>query len=77
MVLKAIVKADHKTKKATLSLIDEETGFSPVDFRGEELRDMAFPYNHIFEYDTLFDNLGKDSDGFDYFHFRGIGFNKA
>ena len=75
MGLKAIVKADHKTKTATLSFIDEVTGFSPLDFRGQELKDMMFPYTHITDYDFLFKNLGIGSDGFEYYHFTAIGFS--
>jgi hypothetical protein len=75
MALRAIVKADHKSKTASLSFVDEETGFSPKDFRGEELKDMTFPYTHISEYDFLFEHLGEGSEGFDYFNFKAIGFN--
>lgn len=75
MALKAIVKADHKTQTATLSFIDEATGFSPLDFRGQELKDMRFPYTHITDYDFLFVKLGIRSDGFEYYHFTAIGFS--
>lgn len=75
MALKAIVKADHETQTATLSFIDDVTGFSPLDFRGQELKDMRFPYSHLTNYDFLFEKLEKGQDGFEYFHFTAIGFN--
>lgn len=76
MALRAIVKADHNAKTATLSFIDEATGFSPVDFRGQELKDMSFPYSHLTDYDFLFENLGVGADGFERYHFTAIGFNQ-
>jgi hypothetical protein len=59
MAQQAIVIANHKDKTATLSFIDEELNKVAHSYKNEPLVNLRFPYEHIKEYDFLFESLEK------------------
>jgi hypothetical protein len=76
MALQAIIKANHTSKKATLSIVDDKTDFSPLDAKGKELRGMKFPYFHLIAHEYLFEKLGSRDDGFEYYVLNMLYFGK-
>jgi hypothetical protein len=64
-----VIIADHKTKKATMTIMDLNTGVVPYDFKGQRLADMLFPYENIAYYSEMFNSLGNDNGGLEYYTF--------
>lgn len=70
MSRKAIVIANHRTRKATLNFVDEENNQVATDLNNQPLIGMEFPYSNIEEYGFMFKSLGKIDDENEKFEFK-------
>jgi hypothetical protein len=50
---------DHVNQRATMSIVDSGDNVL-IDFRGDELSGMRFPYSHLKEYKELFEKIEDD-----------------